>query len=241
MNSSDYPLVDQFLKKARFVYPLFFESGDDAFPCYCGGTCFAVSFSEQLFIVTAAHCLKGRLGDPCIAGPDRQLFPLRQPFTPVCEDDDNAWADITCVTTYEQQHWPSLSHDNVIDLDRHVRSRIQAEKHDFLVTMGYPASLTKIDPPKIYREPSLHIGAYGGPTSDRNCHFFNVIHPQITDPDGMSGSPVFRMDYTATDGPHPTLLGVTVQGSSESPFLRFIGVNILLKMLTKVVRAHSKL
>lgn len=230
--------VHRFLERLRFVYPLNFESGDESFPYYCGGTCFAATFKERLFILTAKHCLTGRNGDPCVVGPDYAIFPLRQPFTPVCEDTDSAWSDVMLFSTYDRKHWPTLGPFNTIDLDNHIERQVWADEFSFLVILGYPTSLTKIEiePLKILRAPSFHIGLYGGPTNDRNCHYFEVLHPITEDLDGLSGSPVLKIDLDANRAPVPTLLGVVTQANKE--FIRFVSVGVILRMLRKATQKN---
>ena len=226
--------AQEFVASLGFVYPIGFESGDDAFPYYCGGTCFAVRLGERLFIVTATHCLTGREGDPCIIGPDRRLFPIHQTFPLAADEDDNDWADITCISTYQREHWPAFQPNNAVDMDQLVRREIAADHGTVLALKGYPTSHTKIDPPNILRTPSSHLGFYGGPTGDKHCHFFNVIHPPIGDPDGLSGSPVVIMDHATGRGVCPTLLGVVTRGGVGTQFLRFIGVDVVIRLLLQL-------
>lgn len=145
--------IDQFLEQIRFVYPLQFKSGNEAFPYYCGGTCFAAKYSGRLFILTAKHCIKGRKGDPAIAGPDGTIFPLRQSFTPTCEENDSAWSDLLMFTTYEREHWPMLESAHAWDVDRHIEKHVWADALSFLVILGYPATLTEVqvEPYKLIR------------------------------------------------------------------------------------------
>lgn len=119
--------IDQFLEQIRFVYPLQFKSGNEAFPFYCGSTCFAAKYGVRLFIITAKHCIKGREGDPAIAGPDGTIFPLRQSFTPTCEENDSAWSDLLMFTTYEREHWPMLESAHAWDVDRHIEKHVWAD------------------------------------------------------------------------------------------------------------------
>jgi hypothetical protein len=162
------------------------------------------------------------------------LFPIKQTFPLACGEDDKDWADITCISTYQREHWPALQATNVVDFDQLTQREIVADRGDFLALKGYPASHTEIDPPKILRKPSFHLGVYGGPTGDRHCHFFDVIHPPIVDPDGLSGAPVVIMDYAPNRGVFPTLLGVVTRGGVDTQFLRFIGIDIVIRLLLQL-------
>ena len=232
--------AQEFVASLEFVYPIVFESGDDAFPYYCGGTCFAVRLGERLFIVTAKHCLTGREGAPCIMGPDRRFFPIHQTFPLAADEDDNDWADITCISTYPHEHWPALQPNNAVDMDQLRNKRpFTADGRTVLVLKGYPKSHTKINPPNILRTPSLHLGVYGGPTGEKHCHYFNVEHPPIGDPNGLSGSPVVIMDHAKGRGFFPTLLGVVTRGGVGTQFLRFIGVDVVIRLLLQLDEVSS--
>jgi hypothetical protein len=226
--------AQEFVESLSFVYPIVFESGDDTIPYYCGGSCFAVTLHDRLFIVTAKHCLTGRDDEPCIMGPDRRLFPIKQPVDPICDDEDNDWSDITCISTYGREHWPALCRVNTVDIGVYLQRQITADRGAFLALKGYPACHTEVDPPNILRKPSFHLGMYGGPTNDSHCHYFHVVYPPILDPDGLSGAPVVMMDYAPGHGVFPTLLGVVTRGAIGTQFLRFIGIDVVMRVILKL-------
>lgn len=228
--------ADEFVGSLGFVYPIAFESGDADYPFYCGGTCFAVRFNERLFLITASHCLTNREGDPCIVGPDQQRFPIKQTFSLKSHSDCDDWADITCIAMYGRKHWPSLRPTDAINIDEILHQEITAKPGDFLVLKGYPTSHTVFESSKILRKPSLHLGFYGGPTADKFCHFFDIFHPVIDDPDGLSGSPVILMDHTPERGVFPTILGIVTRGGKGVQHLRFIGVDIIFQSLLNLDR-----
>jgi len=75
---------------------------------------------------------------------------------------------------------------------------------------------------------------YGGSTDDSHCHYFNVVYPPILDPDGLSGTPVVMVDHAPGRGVFPTLLGVVTRGGIGTQFLRFIGIDIVMRALLKL-------
>lgn len=124
-------------------------------------------------------------------------------------------------------------------MDLLIKRKIAANPGDFLAVKGYPASHTVISPPNILRKPSFHLGSYGGPTDDKHCHFFDAISPPIGDPDGLSGAPVVMMDPVPSCGIVPTLLGVVTRGGVNTQFLRFVGVDVVIRLVSRIDKEFS--
>jgi hypothetical protein len=233
-------LAEKFVESLGFAYPMAFESGDPDFPYCCGGTCFAIRFRGNLFIFTATHCLEGRKGTPVILGPGKRWIPIRQSFPLNSDCIDNDWADITCFSTFGSEHWPAFQDSDVVDGDALVLKEVSIGTGDLIVFKGYPASNTtvEVDPARILRKPSLHLGCYGGATDDKHCHYAYVFHPSINDPNGLSGTPVVKIECEPGGEPFPTLLGMITRGGAGVQFMRFVGLNIILRVL-KAVCEHD--
>lgn len=225
-----------FTKSLHFVYPLSFHSGDQDWPVYCGGTCFAVTDGCDLFIVTARHCNKGRLGDPVVLGPGKSRFPLRQHVYLGTEQSDLDWEDIACFTTYRIEQWPKMSPVDAIDLNQLMNREVFAENRSILVVVGFPDSETEIIQPTIIRKQTLLLGKFGGRTSDQHCYYFSITSPARVVPNGLSGSPVLKVERQPDGEFSSTLMGMVIRGGEGSPVLRFIGVDVVIRMLLAIRR-----
>ena len=221
----------ELLASLSFAYPLCFETDDDDYPVRCSGTCFAVTFREKLFIVTATHCFHGYEGTPIILGPGKRRFPVKQ-VDHVGAEEPHDWTDVSIISTYEKELWPLLDTNTAFGIDELIQSKISAKPGAFLTFVGYPRNATEVevDPYRVIRAPSPHLGRYGGPSTDAHCHILRNFEPQIDDPDGFSGSPVLLLDITPS-GITPKLVGMVTRGGKGSQVLRFIGLDILILAL----------
>ena len=225
-----------FTKSLHFVYPLSFESGDPDWPVYCGGTCFAITDGPQLFIITAKHCIEGRADDPLILGPTKTWFPLKQHIFLGSNTGELDWEDISCFTTYGAEHWPEMGPADAIDLNDLMTRKIFADDDSLLVVTGFPDFETEILEGTIVRKATLLVGRFGGRTNDPHCYFFRIVHPQLVAPNGLSGSPVLKVERGTNGAFSSKLLGMVIRGGEGSPMLRFIGVDVLIRMLQKIRR-----
>lgn len=228
--------IESFVHSLGFCKPLFFASGSQDYPFYCGGTCFLVRYNCKFFIFTAKHCLRD---DPefvyVLTNNSQELIPIRRQLSPVDEGDDSTWADVCCLTTYSGEHLPNLTADDYIDFDTMIQRHIFADVGHQLVLKSYPYCEFEITSKnKLLKTPMLHMGRYGGTTESKHCHYFNVEYPELGDPNGMSGSPVVKLEYDLKLGAYPTVVGMVLQGSSSVQFLRFVGVDVLLRVLMRI-------
>ena len=237
-NNMSSPAHD-FIESLNFVFPLLFESEDADFPYFCGGTCFAAIYRQQLYLLTARHCIEEQRADPCIPGPDKRIFPIRQNFNVLPTPKDDVWTDICCFTTYSSEYWPALEPNHVISIDELQTLEIDADPFSALVIKGYPHFLTEVDANKIVRKAGMHIGLYGGMASESNCHIVDNLSPPITEPNGLSGSPVLKIDCLPGGNCFPTLLGMVVRGGKDCQILHFIGVNVILKVILQLSKNES--
>ncbi len=229
-----FSYAQEYIKSINFVFPLFFRSEDTCYPYYCGGTCFAAKYHKRFYVLTARHCLENQLGKAAILGPQNEFIPIMQDFSIQRTAADGTWTDVCCFSTYESRFWQNIRSDNYIDFDYLESVRIEAESSTFIAIKGFPDSLSEIGKPKIVRRAAMHVGFYGGQTNERHCHIFDNILPPIGDPNGLSGSPVFKIDYRPNRECESTLLGMVVQGGKNAQFLRFIGVDILIRTIKSI-------
>ena len=231
VNSFDMQVPDSvmsFVQKMNFVYPLMFESEDTDFPVFCGGTCFVVRLKGKLYLVTARHCLSHTSAKPILMGPDHTLSPLEQHVFIPPHEGDSAWTDVAFVTMHEAAYMARILALTMPSIwTRFCCSHCRSTSGHPLAVKGYPASLTEVGDPMITRKATLHLGLYGGPTDDKHCHFFHVLHPKIKDPNSLSGSPVLAFQSIGGAQAFPTLLGMLIQGGLNLDFFRFVGSDVI--------------
>jgi len=226
--------AQEYIKSINFVFPLFFRSEDTCYPYYCGGTCFAAKYHKRFYVLTARHCLENQFGEAAILGPQNEFFPIKQDFSIHRTTTDDTWTDVCCFSTHESRFWQNIRSDNYIDFEYLESVKIEAESSTFIAIKGFPDSLSEIGEPKIVRRAAMHVGFYGGQTNEHHCHIFDNIMPPFEDPNGLSGSPVFKIDYCPNRECESTLLGMVVQGGKNAQLLRFIGVDVLIRIIKSI-------
>ncbi len=227
--------TERFIHSLGFCKPLFFASGHDEFPVYCGGSCFVARYRQKYYVLTAKHCLRGDPERIYVLTNAQLAIPIRRSHFLIDDGDDSAWADVACLTTYPGEHMPPLDHTDFVDFDEHEKRHIFADIGHPLVLKAYPTRECEFTPAsKLVRRPTIHMGFFGGQSESKHCHIFNVVYPKLGDPDGMSGAPVIKPDYEGGRGAFASVVGLVLQSSPEVEFVRFVGVDVLIRVLRGV-------
>lgn len=229
----------------KCVQPLLFEDGIEGFEYSGGGTFFFARYAGKFYGITAKHCLRNRdkekvrlfvndapRGDDLI--PIRTIHLIEDP--PQGVDD---WADLAFMElrdealsdTQRKSPW-------FVNFDYLMRFDVKMATGDLLVTRGCPNCLGEIDyeASKIRNGFFAADGIYAGRGIDKHTHIFKFSDlSQIENPNGMSGSPVFKLKKHR-NGMDYWFVGVILRSTKESGIARFVDCGVVYRALRKLKR-----
>lgn len=228
------------------VQPLLFEDGFDGCEYSGGGTFFFARYAAKFYAITAKHCLRKRDKESI------RLFVKNSPdgndFISIRRlhliDDPNGdpvdWADLAFMELRDEHlsahqkaaHW-------FIDFDYLMLRDTQLQKGDLLVTRGCPNCVGEIDylRAKIRNGFFAVDGIYHGVGHEPRTHIFNVSdYSLISDVNGMSGSPVFKLKKN-TRGMDYWFVGVVLRATKSSGIARFVDCGVVYHALKQL---HAK-
>jgi hypothetical protein len=217
--------------------PLFFEDGGDELLYSYGGTFFFVRFKNNYFAVTAKHCLYRRdYGKLRFVRPDaskhRAFFSAAVVSVieePVCDSTDLAFIRLNETALSPQDKTASW----FLDLDTLSCFQTTFRLGDGLGTRGSPKYAGGIDYDnwKIQLGFTALSGTYAGRGHEANMHKFRFDDlTGVTDLDGFSGSPVFKIVQNKFIQSY-WFAGVVLQGTVESGLAHFVDYHIVFKSL----------
>src|SRR5262245_28030171 len=109
--------AENFVHSLGFCKPLFFASGHEEYPVYCGGSCFVVRYRQKFYVLTAKHCLKQDPEHIYVLTAAQSTIPIRRNHFLTNQGDDSAWTDVACLTTYSGDEMPPLAPTDFVDFD----------------------------------------------------------------------------------------------------------------------------
>jgi len=227
------------------VHPLLFEDGGEGFEYTGGGTFFFARHSGKYYGITAKHCLKLRdketirlfvedASDGSDFIPVRQLHTIDEPI-----DGNSDWSDLAFMELRDEMlgekqktaHW-------FVDCDYLMAHDVTSSEGDQLVTRGCPNCIGEIDYEiaKIRNGYFAVDGHYAGKSYEPHIHRFQVSdYSQIKGPDGMSGSPVFKVKKWAL-GMDYWFAGVVLRSTKESQIAHFVDSGVVFHALTVLAK-----
>ncbi len=225
------------LKCAR---PIIFEDNLEGYEYSGSGTFFFARYSGRFYGITAKHCLRDRDKDSIrlllIDAPKgAELVPIRTLHT--IEDPPEGmedWADLAFMElrdeslTEAQKKAPWF-----VDFDVLIRMGVSMRPGDVLVTRGCPSCIFRIDYEalKILTGFFSVDGTYAGRGIDKNTHVFKFSDlSQIENPNGMSGSPVFKIKETE-HGVDYWFAGVILRSTKASGIAFFVDWSVVFQAL----------
>ncbi len=200
--------------------PLVFVSAKTSEPWF-GGTCFRVRHKGHLFVVTARHCIDGRvdIGKDQIhcGGLENEYLPLVS-WHLICtrtSDDtdggDMAFFEIGSDLMTKEE----LNRVVALDTDRHCWSHSLLPKQS-LVVEGYPSTLQEMDysSRRLLRRSQKLRAVYLGQSEFKGVARINF--PDISsnsDLDGFSGGPVWAIQQLEPDCYQVGFVGMMIRAS----------------------------
>jgi hypothetical protein len=233
------------------VHPLLVD-GDtiSEFPYWNIGTGFLIRFEGNVYLVTAKHCLQNHKAEPeqisIPVGSGSDEFIL---FDRIYRGDaegaeDNDFADYVIMRakagSISEAHTSAL---NAFNLAAHSVILPENPKVKNLWIRGYPRVLNAIDYENkhISRKSFTFDGTYIGPSGSKHCHTLEYTpHPEVDDPDQLSGSPVFGLIPAGMEST-AKLAGMVISGGKGSQFCQFISAQVLWSALNEALRQESRL
>ncbi|MBW8365592.1 MAG: hypothetical protein K0M39_13680 [Rhizobium sp.] len=226
--------------------PVVFETGIPSAPYSIAGTAFLVAFHRTLFVITARHVVRDHPVNRLRIFPsDRSIEGLRLSDWWHIEDPKNdpdssdillIRADLTNVpkSIRKSNHLLHLTPPSVSEWfdDRYI-SRF------FL--FGYPSATNEADyaHSKLQLQQFFLPGRYVGPSIAHNCHELLIENPlNLSDFNGLSGSPVFCLRNEIAISRQPTFCGMAIRGSARSQRAHFIEASTILLALQEAIEAH---
>ena len=228
------------------VRPLLFEH--EAFhdtPYQIGGSCFVCSFRDEIYIVTANHCLIGKKPDQLRVQyhPTSDLFLPVKLLTTIREDGKKPFLNHLDVAVFQvckdTLDRSQLKAETVLDLDPLMQQPLPIVPEAHLFLRGYPHELKNeidFDVKKIIRQAYFAEATYAGQYTEPKCHQFRFldVHP-ITSINGMSGCPVFQI-INAPNGLKNlySFAGMTIGEWVNMPVGIFIEYSIIFQVILNI-------
>lgn len=221
----------------KCVQPLFYEDGFDGYEYSAGGTFFFARYAGNYYGITAKHCLNRRNVETIRlfvndSNQGEDFVPIRRVYT-IDDPPSGAtdWADLAFLElrdehlTKEQKraHW-------FVDFDYLMTHSVSLRQGDLLVTRGCPNSIGGIDydTAKVRKAFFAVDGRYERPGDEPSTHIFEFSDlSQIAgDPNGMSGSPVFKLTKRPT-GLDYCFVGVLQRANRQYKIGQFVDCSVV--------------
>ena len=206
-----------------------FANNDENHPVSFSGSAFVVRYRGRLFVVTAAHVLKGFALNQIRVHyrPDSPTFlPLLRPYNVLGEDtEDTEQYDIMVLAVDDTQ---------VVDSLFGEYKPCEVSPMDALVLMGFDSSyafrgfLTRLrnvdyENKKAEMASVTGDGAYLGRTARREVHQLRVKRAsECMDLDGLSGSPIFQIRHQDGKYSSQSFAGMILRGTAEAGTIYFL-------------------
>ena len=240
------PAAEQpLLSILRCARPILLYNDCYEYPYSISGTAFIVRFSERLFVVTAKHALRLRDFNPnqfrVQYHPERaEMLPTRALYlfrdTQLDDSDQNdvaAW-DLDAAQTAEQLFGEYTPYE----LNRAQNLEELNPASDYLYR-GYPIQTRNIDfQERQYDQDSVsgaadYIGRSRTIARVHELRFRNL--GELTELDGLSGSPVFQTRRLEGRYSTESLAGMLIRGTVESGTGYFLEYSRIVELLTDIV------
>lgn len=192
-----------------FVYPIIHEYDDDKYRYSMHGTCFICSYGQELFIITAQHCL-----DNCNLQPKNFFIPvasnyrislsLKDSFEIKEENNQNSFRTDICVIGINKSDHPQNEIDSlkVLDISKNILQNSIFESNIEDVWMrGFPEEnpehFIDYDRRKITVQGYITNGFIKSRKDNlQNCTYIKMktpLPPKLTEARGMSGAPIYAI------------------------------------------------
>lgn len=223
--------------------PLFFEDGFEGYEYSGGGTFFFARYAGKYYGITAKHCLRGRdketirlfisddeEGDDFV--PIRKIHLIEDPPDGMVDSADLAFMELNVSSLSASQKiapW-FLNYDYLMGFD------VKFRRGDLMVTRGCPNCIGGVDYDACAIRKGFFTvdGAYGGEGIDARTHIciFSDLS-KVADMNGMSGSPVFKVEKVLF-GMDYWFAGVILRSTKSSGFARFVDCGVIYTALRKL-------
>jgi hypothetical protein len=222
------------------VHPLLFEDGFEGCEYSGGGTFFFARYGGMFYGITAKHCLKHRdketirlfiddMRDGSDFIPVRRLHVIEDPEREACDWADLAFMELRDELLTNRQKSASW----FVDLDYLIKHDVSLREGDQLVTRGCPNCLGQIDYDAVKIRNGFFAvdGTYAGVGHEHKTHVFRFSDlSQISEINGMSGSPVFKLKKWSR-GTDYWFVGVILRGTKASGVARFVDRGVVFQAI----------
>lgn len=227
---------------AKCAHPLIFDTDIEGAEYGIAGTCFLATYRGRLFVLTAGHCLtEGNGNDLRIAlNPKTKAFlPIKQLNRAKSNPPDQDYADVAILEAEPSLLTAEEQRDLVtLDLDQLFAAEMTLQQNAKLVVAGFPKCLNGVDYENFVLKMQAYMpsGRYLRASEKIGIHLLQLNEAeQVTQGDGMSGSPVLFVEEYA--GGHCFgFLGMSIKGSDFWLQKEFIGADVLFQMLDKIIQ-----
>lgn len=218
----------------RVAGPLFLDSGIDEAPVGVYGTAFLVSYKGRVFLITAAHLVRGvQAGQVRFLVDEESVvrLPVYQGFGVPA-----AWSDIDAIVFPADLEDFDLGKSRARALHITPRSCMWHERSHTsrFFLFGHPNDHVEIDyeTGRARTGQTLIRGRYVGTSLGEGVHQLRVENPlKLEDFGGLSGSPVFCEEPRLASTAVARFCGMAISGSPASLTVRFLEAAVLCKMM----------
>ena len=229
--------------------PLLFEYDDDEVPYFGGGTCFVVKYNNAFYVLTARHCLKNISPDVIFVQNTRdskESLPLSKIHTGIGDEyGDPPYSDLSIMVVANMKVSPAVA-EQVECFHLSSLKPVPAEdlSNGRLIYRGFlknPPAETgagiDYDEKAIRWSPLQGEAKYAGLSGQDAIQKMELLAlPQeVTDLDGLSGSPVFQLVKLPDGRALCRLVGMIVRASATGKVANFIDTTALYSALKQTV------
>jgi hypothetical protein len=157
---------------------------------------------------------------------------------PENDEVDQEASDLLIVQT-DHKRIPQFDRSSSILIHMDSRQEWFEGRHTAMFfTCGYPSIGSSVDYETLTIETTqvILVGSYVRKDSHSNCSHELKIHnsDQLTDFNGLSGSPVFCTSSVAGKNRHPKFCGMAIRGSAGSRSVHFLEAEAIYRALQKI-------
>lgn len=223
--------------------PIYFENkGEEKYTYSVRGSAFIIYYQDDYYVFTAEHNLKDFESEDIsifISETSRYFIPINNRWKVIHPQiSESDYADISLLRVDKKQlNKEELNSLKAIDLDMKINARVTHSIGDGLILSGYPTDNREIDyeEAKLLQQRVIIEGEYDGISYDKHIHRINVQElGEATTFDGLSGSPVFRLDDAKNNKYDVNLVGLILRGGFKARKLYYVDTIVLYNMLNKI-------
>lgn len=224
------------------VRSLMFDNAHEDWPYSTGGTCFLVNHGGRRYLVTAHHCIESRTGEEVQVHADEGYqdgsLPLERRVD-ISEDQDLAPMATDMVLL-------RLSESVASDEQRAAFDHLQLDDWypkrsapgASLLVVGYPRERKAVDyERRSFRHQKVIADAKYLQDEGNRLHRLELDVPQLKSPQGLSGSPVFAVEWVGGQLVPKWLAGMLIEATDTRPWtMRFVCASVLFGALAADAR-----